>query len=353
MPAEPTTASERRPSMTPDQCAGTLNLLRESLAARDLFRRSILYYVAETFLAVFLLIGSVSLLFVLESTMLRMLMAVPLAIASTRLSFLGHDAGHGQVFRSRRANDRFMLLMGPFLGLGRSWWLHTHNLHHKFPNDSVRDPHASVKVLAFTVGQQRAKSEVTKSIIRFQVYYYLPLLLLEGLWMRLNSIYFLKRRRLPHRCMEAYGILIYWGSLMLIASTAFTTSMALLFSALYLGLNGLYMGLIFAPNHKGMPAFETVSNNNFLRLQTATTRNVAPSPAIDFWFGGLNYQIEHHLFPRLPRNRLREARDITRAFCAEHEIGYCELSLTASYREVFSHLGRTARRADGWGELRL
>lgn len=61
-------------------------------------------------------------------------------------------------------------------------------------------------------------------------------------------------------------------------------------------------------------------------------------PFTDFWYGGLNYQIEHHLFPNMPRNKLKEAQPIVRAFCKEHAIAYAETSMLQSYREILRFL---------------
>jgi fatty acid desaturase len=113
---------------------------------------------------------------------------------------------------------------------------------------------------------------------------------------------------------------------------------ALLFIAVHRGLFGTYMVSIFAPNHKAMPLLERDSKVDFLRRQVLTSRNVIAHPITDFWYGGLNYQIEHHLFPRLPRNKLREAQPIIRGFCLDHSIAYHETSVFQSYKEILQHL---------------
>ena len=89
----------------------------------------------------------------------------------------------------------------------------------------------------------------------------------------------------------------------------------LLFIAVNQLLIGLYIGSTFAPNHKGMLMLDGKLQLDFLRRQVLTSRNVKSSPVNDFLYGGLNYQIEHHLFPSMPRNRLKEAQKIVRPFC--------------------------------------
>ena len=115
-----------------------------------------------------------------------------------------------------------------------------------------------------------------------------------------------------------------------------------LFIAVHQALFGLYMGAVFAPNHKGMPLIANGCTLDPLQRQVLTSRNVRSHPITDFMFGGLNYQIEHHLFPQIPRNRLKDTQRVVRAFCRAHGIPYREVGLLASYRETFCHLSRVS-----------
>jgi fatty acid desaturase len=101
---------------------------------------------------------------------------------------------------------------------------------------------------------------------------------------------------------------------------------------------GFYMSCTFAPNHKGMPILSEDDDLDFLRRQVLTSRNVRGGLLTDFALGGLNYQIEHHLFPNMPRAALRHAQPLVRAHCAALGLPYCETSLVASYRAALAHL---------------
>ena len=107
--------------------------------------------------------------------------------------------------------------------------------------------------------------------------------------------------------------------------------MAIAFIAIHQCLFGLYLGMTFAPNHKGMPMLTAEDELDFLRKQVLTSRNVRGGVWLDIALGGLNLQIEHHLFPSMPRPSLRKAQRLVRAFCAEHGISYTETSLVGSY----------------------
>jgi fatty acid desaturase len=116
------------------------------------------------------------------------------------------------------------------------------------------------------------------------------------------------------------------------------------------GCAGFYMGAVFAANHKGMP--QVAGRVDFLRRQVLTSRNVRPNPLTDIWYGALNYQIEHHLFPTLSRNRIAAAHRIVRQFCEERGIAYSETSIIQSYREILAFLhevGAPLRQAPGSG----
>ena len=74
----------------------------------------------------------------------------------------------------------------------------------------------------------------------------------------------------------------------------------ILFIVVHQMLFGLYISSVFAPNHKGMLVLDKNSRLDFLQRQVLTSRNVKSNPFTDFWYGGLNYQIEHHLFLNMP-----------------------------------------------------
>jgi fatty acid desaturase len=126
---------------------------------------------------------------------------------------------------------------------------------------------------------------------------------------------------------------------------------ALVFIAVQQGLFGLYLGLSFAPNHKGMPILAPGEEADFLRRQVLTSRNVHGGVVVDFLLGGLNYQIEHHLFPSMPRPNLKRSQDLIRSFCQARGVAYLDTSLWRSYGQALRYLHHVGRplRAGGLG----
>ena len=269
----------------------------------------------------------------------QLLTAAYLAVVFTQLAFVGHDAGHRQLFRSRRANDRIGLLHANLLvGISFDWWVGKHNRHHTNPNHEDLDPDLSITALAFTPDQASAKHGLVRLVARSQAWLFFPLLLLEAAHLHLASAKAVIQGRGRTNAVE--GLLLvahvagYVAALVLVLSPL----QAVVFVVVHQGLFGLYLGCAFAPNHKGMPTLTQDDELDFLRRQVLTSRNVAGSRLVDFVLGGLNYQIEHHLFPSMPRPNLRRAQPLIRAFCQRHDLPYTEASLFGSYTQALRHL---------------
>jgi fatty acid desaturase len=111
---------------------------------------------------------------------------------------------------------------------------------------------------------------------------------------------------------------------------------ALAFLVVHQALFGVYLGMTFAPNHKGMP--HPTGNEDYLRKQVVTSRNVRGGWFVDVALGGLNYQIEHHLFPGMPSVNLRKAQPIVQEYCAQIGVPYEQTGLIESYRQALRHL---------------
>jgi fatty acid desaturase len=263
-----------------------------------------------------------------------------LAVVFTQLGFIGHDAGHRQIFRSKRANYLVGLVHGNLaIGLSYGWWVDKHNRHHANPNQEDKDPDIDIGALAFTAGQAGAKrGPVIRFIARHQRYTFFPLLLLEAVQLHLSSMRALAGRGVRHRSWEALLLGLHAAGYFTVVLLVVSPLKAVVFIVVQQALFGLYLGCSLAPNHKGMPILAAGDRTDFLRRQVLTSRNVRGGWLVDFTLGGLNYQIEHHLFPSMPRPNLRRAQPIVRAFCHQLNILYCETTLPRSYAQALRHL---------------
>jgi fatty acid desaturase len=297
------------------------------------------WYAARIGLNLALLTAGCAAFAVLGDSWWQLLTAAYLAVVFTQLAFVGHDAGHRQLFRSRPANDRVGLVHANLLvGISFGWWVPKHNAHHTNPNHEDLDPDISITALAFTAGQASAKHGLIRLVARYQAWLFFPLLLLEAAHLHLASTKAILRGSGRANLVE--GLLLVAHVVGYVTALVWVLSplQAVAFVVVQQGLFGLYLGCSFAPNHKGMPTLTEADQLDFLRRQVLTSRNVAGSRLVDFVLGGLNYQIEHHLFPNMPRPNLRRAQPLVRAFCAQHGLTYTEASLFGSYAQAIRHL---------------
>ncbi|GAA3222368.1 acyl-CoA desaturase [Actinocorallia longicatena] len=266
-------------------------------------------------------------------------LALPAALLSTRTGFLGHDAGHKQIAGSAKANRRLGLLLGnAMLGLSHGWWNAKHNQHHANPNHTGKDPDVGAGALVFTEEDARARTGLTGWITRHQAWLFFPMLTLEGLALKLSSFQDLKNRPAKERRIEGALLVLHLLAYLTLAFTLLPVPVALAFIALHQGLFGLHLGCAFAPNHKGMPMPGPDDDWDHLRKQVLTSRNVRGGPVVDWMLGGLNYQIEHHLFPGLPRPALKKIRPMVQEHCAALGLPYTETGVIDSYRQALAHL---------------
>jgi fatty acid desaturase len=171
------------------------------------------------------------------------------------------------------------------------------------------------------------------------------MLLLEGLHLHVSSVRALRSAAVRTAWLEGALLLAHLAAYVTVLALVLPLGQALAFAAVQQAVFGFYMGASFAPNHKGMPMEGADDGWDYLRRQVLTSRNIKGGPVVDYLLGGLNYQIEHHLFPSLPRPSLRRVQPLVRTFCAERGVLYVECSVGESYREAVRHLHAVGRDA--------
>jgi fatty acid desaturase len=302
------------------------------------------YYTAQAALMLALCFAGLAALWLIGDSWWQIAVAASFAVISTQLGFFGHDAGHRQVFRSARANYAAGVVLAN-LGVGFSygWWVDKHNRHHAHPNDEDRDPDIGAGALVFTTGQAQASRRLARVFYRYQGWTFFPLLLLEAVNLRVASVRYLIGDRDRPWARELVLMSVHGAAYLTTVFLVLSPVKALVFIVVHQALFGLYLGCSFAPNHKGMPSLSTADAGDYLRRQVLTSRNVRGYWLTDFALGGLNYQIEHHLFPSMPRGNLRHAQPIVRDFCRVHGISYLETGLVASYAQALRHLDTVGR----------
>jgi fatty acid desaturase len=266
-----------------------------------------------------------------------------LGIVSAQFGFIAHEASHRQVFRNNKWNDwTGLFLSNLFAGLSYGFWMRKHNKHHQKPNQIGQDPDIAIRVLSFTVESRNEKRGIERWISNRQGYLFPFLLFLTGFDLLLDSFIAIGRKD------RALGIRVLEFSLMVIRQTAPYIIMGVMFGWLWaialwvfmMMVFGFFMGAAFAPNHKGMPLVARDAKLDFFERQVVTSRNIRGSWLKDNLMGGLNYQVEHHLFPSMARPNLKRAHDIVMAYCADKNITLVEMNLISSYKAIIAYLNK-------------
>jgi fatty acid desaturase len=326
---------------TTDIAPGDFRALAIQIRGAGLLERRPGYYSLKIALTTAALAGGWAALFVVGNSWATLGVAAFLGLMFTQFGFVAHDAGHHQVFGSRRANWLLGLIVGNMLiGLSFGWWIKKHSAHHAHPNQVDRDPDIGDGLVAFTSADDLggADRSLAQLLARWQAPLFFPLMVLRSTGLHVSGIQRLYRQH--DRAAAAEGVLIAVHAALYLTAVFWVLSplKAVAFIGVQQAIFSFYLGCSFAPNHKGMPILEYNAEMSFARRQVITARNVAGGRFINLLLGGLNYQIEHHLFPTMPRPNLARAQNIVRAFCLHGGFGYCEDSLIGSYRQAVRHL---------------
>ncbi|MDQ0714944.1 fatty acid desaturase [Streptomyces luteogriseus] len=323
----------------PSETAGSdFARLSRKIADAGLMGRRPGYYALRITIVTGLYAGGWAAVALIGASWWTLAVAAFLAVVFGQVALLAHDAAHRQVFRRRRASEVSGRMAGAGIGMGYGWWQDKHTRHHANPNHEELDPDLDPDLLVWSQDQARAAKGLPRLIGRRQAFLFFPLLTLEGFNLHVSSVKALANRSLKHRGLD--GALLF-GHFVVYLSVLFwllPLGMAFAFLAVHQCLFGVYLGSLFAPNHKGMPILKGEDRPDFLRRQVLTSRNVSGGRLTDIALGGLNHQIEHHLFPSMPSPNLRKARAIVRRYCEELGVDYVETGLITSYRLALNSL---------------
>ncbi len=333
-------AAPAAPAATLSRNGTDYSELSRIIRAAGLLRRRPGYYSIKISVNLLLVLGGWTAFVLVGRSWWQILVAVFLGIMFGQCGFIGHDAGHRQISGSKRIDNLIGRVHGNLLiGLSYGWWINKHNRHHSHPNQVGRDPDIAGGAIAFTRSQAEARRGFGIWLARHQAWMFFPMLLLEGLHLHVAGIrVLLSRRRTTAKVLEGALLIAHFAAYLAIVFLVLAPVQAVVFIAIQQGLFGVYLGCAFAPNHKGMPVLGEDEKMDFLRRQVITSRNIRGGRFTDFALGGLNYQIEHHLFPSMPRPSLRHAQAPIREYCESLGIAYHETGLIDSYSQVLRHL---------------
>lgn len=324
--------------------------LLQRMKKEDLLKKKPLFYIKRFIIISFISVALWGGVVALGATGTWWWVVLPLAmllgICAAQYAFIGHETSHRQVFQSNKRNDFYgRVVANLFAGLSYGFWMKKHNQHHVTPNQIHKDPDIHIRVLAFRTEDMVEKKAPERWITKNQGILFPFLLMLTAFDLLLDSFAAVIRKSsdknpVQYRLAEFGMMVVRQGVPIAVLMVFFGPLFGGILWLAFMMTFGLFMGGAFAPNHKGMPLVPKESKISFLERQVLTSRNVKPSWLKDNLMGGLNYQIEHHLFPSMPRPSLKRAREIVMEFCEEKRIPYTEKGLFESYKIVIQYLNK-------------
>lgn len=335
--------------------------LRKEVRALQLFDSNKLFYAFKILFNV--AICATSVLMVLSSGAWPMIAlgAFIMALFWQQCGWLAHDFLHHQVFVRRRINNLFGVLVGNiFQGFSVSWWKNKHNHHHAVPNvtdaPSGGDPDIATTPILFW-SEKLIEGELEalpRWMLKNQAILYGPVLCFARMSWLMQSIQYNLQKPNPHvtsfvmHYAEIAGLVLHHTLFITLAikvALLHGVLKALAFTIMSQAWGGVLLGIVFAVGHNAMDVLtlDEMRNTDFVRLQTRTTRNVDPHWFTDWFTGGLSYQVEHHIFPTVPRHHLPKVRQLFMAFCARHSIPYTSETLIEGNKSVVGILKQVSR----------
>lgn len=320
-------------------------ILVEQAKNAGLMRKTYVAYALYTALVLLGIATSIRILMLSDSLIVQTLNALFFGFVFVQAGMLGHDLSHKQVFKSERVNKVMAVIVWCFLcGLSAKGWYEKHNAHHKHVNHVGEDPDLNIPFIFSEKQMATTPAWVKRYILPHQSWLFFVMLPLVYpnfvLWTMKNIV----RHPSKEHTVEAVLIVLHFIFFFGLPLYFLPPFIGLFFCLLSLLVCGAYMGIVFAPNHKGEEVID--DRPTIWTDQITLTRNLHPTFIGFHFFGGLDLQIEHHLFPSMSRFMYPYAHKIVKKYCKEHGLRYYETSWFGSMKEIYVALKREERQRE-------
>lgn len=275
-----------------------------------------------------------------ESFLLHMASGGLLGLAWMQISYLGHDSGHYNIMATRGFNKFAQILTGNCLtGISIAWWKWTHNAHHVACNSLDHDPdlqHLPVFAVSsrlfqslnsYFYGRKLTFDPLARFLVSYQHFTFYPVMCVARVNLYLQTLLLLfSKRKVPDRALNILGILVFWTWFPLLVSFLPNWTERVLFVLTSFCVCSI-QHVQFCLNHFAANVYVgRPEGNDWFEKQTSGTIDISCTQWMDWFFGGLQFQLEHHLFPRLPRCQLRKISPVVQSLCKKHNLPYRSLS---------------------------
>lgn len=264
-----------------------------------------------------------------------------LGMAWIQSAYLGHDSGHYQIMSSPAYNKVAQILTGNCLtGISMAWWKWTHNAHHIACNSLDHDPDLQhIPVFAVSnkffnnmtsvfYGRKMDFDSVARFFVSYQHLTYYPVMVVAriNLYVQTLLLLFNPKRKVINRGLNIMGIMVFWTWYPLLVSCLPTWEERIMFVLASFVVTA-FQHIQFTLNHFSADVYiGQPLGNDWFEKQTFGSIDISCASWMDWLFGGLQFQLEHHLFPRLPRCNLRKVAPVVKDLCKKHNLPYRSLS---------------------------
>lgn len=320
--------------------------LKKKLEASGLLEYTPFYYFLNFLSNILLLSVFFAAIFYFDNWYATLLFSFPISFICMQFGYLGHDAGHRAISKNMLMNE----LIGHFshslfIGSSFTYWKSVHNKHHAEPNHPEMDPDTK-EDNPFSLTKAKAKKRIglTRIITRYQSFLLLPAFFFLMFTKRFKSLLhvILNKKYLIVNLLFIFAHILLFFAL----TSYFIGFLKAVFLYIIISMQvGFYFGFAFIPNHVGMAILSEGEKISFLEKQVITSRNIKSGWLLNIISGGLNYQIEHHLFPNVSRKHLPKMKPIVKEFCESKGLSYRNSTLTEAWRDVISYLNEVGKCA--------
>jgi fatty acid desaturase/cytochrome b involved in lipid metabolism len=311
-----------------------------------------------------------------DSPLVHALAGALLGMFWQQMAYIGHDLGHNAITHDRITDSCWGLLVGNLMtGVSVGWWKRSHNVHHIVTNSVDYDPDIqhlpvmavdpvflSKPIYSTYQGQYLQLDRLAHFFVKIQHWLYYPIMAIARVNLYIQSInhalvlnYFAKTPDLVwRRDLQIATLAGFWTWLIALTMQLPTWQSRVLFLVPAHVVAGL-LHVQITVSHFAMPVHTGVtyddSSNGYLETQLRGTMDIDCPVYMDWLHGGIQFQVEHHLWPRLPRHNLRHAKTMLVAFCKEYGLEYKQATFLQCNLIVIDKLRETAKASNGFSEF--
>jgi len=315
--------------------------LRRTAEKMNLFTPSVFFYVFMLgHLLFFELLAYLTMYHFGTGWLPYILSLIFMTIVQAQAGWSQHDFGHLSVFKDNRINHAFhYFVMNLLKGASTSWWQHLHNQHHAKPNVIDKDPDVRVEAV-FVLGEEMPKRVAKKKQFslpyNWQHCYFFavgpPLLF---------PIYFqfmiFRHPIIRKQWLDVFLMTFFYIKMLVLYGPMLGVFGAIKYLFLLRCLDSHWFVWVSQSNHIPMEIVED-KERPWLSMQLLATCDIEQSRFNDWFTGHLNFQIEHHLFPTMPRHNLYKIQPYAMALCKKHGLPYQVKTLSTAFRDIVKSL---------------